>query len=277
MNMTIMQSIFMGLLTGFTELLPVSAPAHRALVRCLAGIGGEDGVGLLICHLACLLALAQCCRADIQGLRSTRRLLRIPPKRRRHQPVRNLVLLLGLLRVAVIPLVLGRLLTGVFAFVGGQLQILAFTVAANGVIVLLPALMRNGNKDQRNMSRLDALMMGLGAALSAIPGFSMLGCALAVGISRGLDRKFALRFAWLLMLPGLIMELLFDVLRIVGGGVVFSPLGLLGALLGGVFCYGGAIVAHRSMVFLSFSSNFSTFSYYCFGVGLFSFLLFLTV
>lgn len=277
MNMTIWQSIVMGLLTGLTELLPVSAPPHRALARCLLGVGGEDGVGLLICHIACLLALTRCCRADIRGLRSTRRLLRIPPKRRRHQPEHNLVLLLGLLRVAAIPLVLGRLLTGVFAFVGDRLQILAFTVAANGVIVLLPALVRNGNKDQRNMSRLDALMMGLGAALSAIPGFSMLGCALAVGISRGVDRKFALRFAWLLMLPGLVMELIFDVLRIIGSGLVFSPLGLLGALLGGIFCYGGAIAAHRSMDFLSFSSNFSAFSYYCFGVGLFSFLLFLTV
>lgn len=277
MNMTIMQSIFMGLLTGFTELLPVSAPAHQALARCLLGVGAEDGVGLLICHVACLLALTRCCRADIRGLRNTRRLLRIPPKRRRHQPEHNLVLLLGLLRVAAIPLVLGRLLTGVFAFVGSRLQILAFTVAVNGVIVLLPALVRNGNKDQRNMSRLDALLMGLGAALSAIPGFSMLGCALALGIRRGVDRKFALRFAWLLMLPGLVMELIFDVLRIVGSGLIFSPLGLLGALLGGVFCYAGATAAHRSMDFLSFSSNFSAFSYYCFGVGLFSFLLFLIV
>ena len=37
MNMSIWQSILMGLLAGFTEFLPVSGEAHRALGRCMMG------------------------------------------------------------------------------------------------------------------------------------------------------------------------------------------------------------------------------------------------
>ena len=128
------------------------------------------------------------------------------------------------------------------------------------------------------MPRLDAMVMGLGGALSAIPGFSMLGCTVASGISRGVDRKFALRFAYLLMIPVMLIRFLFDLVAIVtGGAALFSLTGLLAAVIGAVFCFIGAVIANRIMKFLSFASNFSAFSYYCFGVGLFSFVLFLTV
>ena len=278
MNMSIWQSILMGLLAGFTEFLPVSGEAHRALGRCMMGIGKEDAVFSLIIHIAVLLALFRCCREDVKKLRRTRGLLKIPPRRRKHQPDNSTVLLLKLLQIAMVPMVFGKLFTGSFSFIGNELQILAFAVTANGVLLLIPSLVRNGNKDQHNMPRLDGFMMGLGAALSAIPGFSMLGCTLSTGISRGVDRKFALRFAYLLMIPSMAIQIVFDLLAIfTGGAALFSAVGLLAALIGGVCCYFGALAANRMMQFLSFSSNFSPFSYYCFGVGLFSFVLFLTV
>lgn len=278
MNMTIWQNIVMGAIAGFTELLPISAEAHRALARCMMGIKQEDAVFALIIHIAVLAALFHCCQEDIKKLRRTRKLLQIPPKRRKHQPDSGTVQLLKLLKVAAVPLVFVRLFTRSLAFVGNELQILAFSVLGNGILLLIPSLVRNGNKDQRNMPRLDGMLMGAGAALSVIPGFSQLGCSVAAGISRGVDRKFALRFAYLLMIPGTAMQVLFDIITIfLGGAALFSPMGMLGALVGGVCCYFAAVAANRIMHFLSFNSNFSAFSYYCFGVGLFSFVLFLTV
>lgn len=278
MNMSVWQSIVMGFVAGFAELLPISGDAHRALGRCMMGIRQEDAVFRMIVHIAVLAALWVCCQEDIKKLRRTRKLLQISPKRRKHQPDPNSVLLLKLLQVAGIPLVFCKMFTGAFAFVGNELQILSFSVLANGILLLIPSLVRNGNKDQRNMPRLDGMVMGLGAGLSAIPGFSQLGCCLATGISRGVDRKFALRFAYLLMIPGTVIQILFDLIAIfTGGAALFSPMGMLAALIGGVCCYFGAVVANKIMHFLSFNSNFSAFSYYCFGVGLFTFILFLTV
>lgn len=278
MNLSIWQSMALGLLSGFSELLPISAEAHRALGRNLMGIAQEAGVFRLILHLACLLALVWSQREELSRLRRTRALLHIPARRRKQTPQTNVVLLLKLLQMAMVPMVLGKLLTGVFSFVQNEPQILAFTVSANGLLLLLPSLVRNGNKDPRNMPRVDALVMGLAAALSAIPGFSFLGCVLAAGISRGADRKFALKFANLLLIPGLGMQLIFDIIGLFSGAAAaFSPVGLMVALLGGVCCFAGALIGKKLMEFLSYSSNFSAFSYYCFGVGLFTFLLFLTV
>ena len=82
MNMNIWQNIIMGFVAGFAELLPVSGEAHRALVRCMMGIKQEDAVFALIIHIACLVALLHCCREDVKKLSRTRKLMKVPPKRR---------------------------------------------------------------------------------------------------------------------------------------------------------------------------------------------------
>lgn len=278
MNMSIWQSIVMGIVSGLAELLPISSEAHRAILRCLMGIEQEDAVFRLIIHAAALAALMWNCQDEVKRLRRTRQLLRIPPRRRKHQPDPMSVYTLRVLNTAVVLLIFGRIFTMQFSFVANELQILAFSMIANGVLLLIPSLVRNGNKDPRNMPRLDGILMGLGSGLSVIPGFSQLGATVSIGICRGVDRKFALKFAYLLMIPGLLIHILFDLIAIItGGAALFTGLGLAAALIGGVFCFIGCTIAFRIMDFLSFATNFSGFSYYCFGVGLFSFILFLTV
>lgn len=278
MNMSILQSVIMGFVSGFTELLPVSSEAHRAILRCLMGIDQEDGIVRLLIHVGALAAMLWLCQDEVRKLRRTRALLRIPPKRRKHQPDQMSVYTLRLLNTAGVVLILGRLFTLPLMYIGNELQILAFALLANGVILLYPSLVPNGNKDPRNMPRLDGMLMGLGAGLSVIPGFSQMGCTLGFGISRGVDRKFALKFACLLLIPGLVLHLVFDCIAIfTAGGIALSLMGVLTAAICGAGCFAGAVLGYRLMNFLVFGTNFSTFSYYCFGAGLFSFILFLMI
>lgn len=277
MNMTVVQSIILGIVSGFAELLPISAEAHRSLARSLMGLESEDPVFRLIIHIFSLAALLWCSRVEIDHLRRTKAILKIPKKRRRHQPDMPSVYTLRLLNAAVVLLVVGRLFTMQLRFIADELQILAFTLIINGVALLIPSLVRNGNKDSRNMPRLDGILMGLSAAFSVIPGISQVGAALSVGISRGVDRRYALKFAYLLLIPGIIIHILFDIVAIISGTVVLSGIGLAVACAGGIACFIGCVIGYRLMNFLSYSTNFSAFSYYCFGAGLFSFILFLTI
>ena len=278
MNMSILQSVIMGFVSGFTELLPVSSEAHRAIVRCLMGFDQEDGIVRLMIHLGALAAMLWLCQEDIRRLRRTKALLRIPPKRRKHQPDPMSVYTLRLLNTAMVLLLIGRVFTMPLMFVGNELQILAFALIGNGVILLIPSLVANGNKDPRNMPRLDGMLMGLGAGLSVIPGFSQMAGTLGFGISRGVDRKFALKFACLLLIPGLIAHLVFDGIALfTAGGIVLSVMGVAAAVVCGTSCFVGCVLGFRLMNFLAFSTNFSGFSYYCFGAGLFSFVLFLMI
>lgn len=278
MNMSILQSIIMGFVSGFTELLPVSAEAHRAILRCLMGMEQENGIVRLVIHISALAAVWWLCQEDVRRLRRTQALLRIPPRRRKHQPEQMSIYTLRLVRAAMLILFFGRLFTLPLQWVGNELQILAFALVANGVILLYPSLVPNGNKDPRNMPRLDGMVMGLGAALSVIPGFSQMGCTLGFGISRGVDRKFALKFACLLLIPGLLLHIVFDIAALFAAQALSISLAVvLSALVCGVSCFAGCVLGYRLMNFLVFGTNFSAFSYYCFGAGLFSFILFLMI
>ena len=278
MNMSLLQSVVMGLVSGLAELLPISAEAHRTLLRTVFGIGQEDALFRLFAHLACLISLIAFHRGELLRLRRANHLMKIPPRRRKHPPEMASVYTIRLLKTAGILLIVGKIFTMQLSFIGDQLQYLAAALVLNGILLLIPSLVRVGNKDSRNMPRLDGLLMGLGAGLSVIPGVSQVGATVSVGTARGVDRQYALQFAYFLMIPGLIVDLIFDCVALAGGGMaVFSGKGLLIALFGAVFAWVGSWIAQRIMGFLSRQSGFSGFAYYSWGAALLCFILFLTV
>lgn len=274
MGMNIWQSGLTGLISGFAELLPLSAEAHRAVLRSFMGIEGEDPVLSLAYHIAALASLFLFCRRDIAALRKARHLMAIPPRRRRREPNALDACTVRHLRTAVVIAAVVRLLTSVFSDIANKPQILAFSVMAGGAIVLIPAFVRNGNKDARNMVGLDSMLMALGSGLGAIPGLSTVGCALSAGISRGVDRKFALRFSWLLAMAGLGVSIVFDFLNVIRYG---TACGILSILLGGAAAFAGSFLGCRLMKKLIHSTNCSGLGYYSIGLGLLLFVLFLTV
>lgn len=275
--MDILQSFIIGIVSGFAELLPISGETHRAILRFLMGIDAQAAITKLILHTASLAALLWCSKEELLRIRKTQALRKIPRKKRRRQPDMPTVYTIRLLKAAGILLILGRIFTMQLSFVGNELQILAFTTFANGVLLLIPSFVRNGNKDSRNMPRLDGLLMGLGAGLSVIPGISQVGASVSLGIARGVDKKYALKFAYLLLIPGLLLHIIFDIIAVVTDGAVLAGIGIGVVIASAAASYIGSYLGYKFMNFLAFSTNFSAFGYYCFGVGLFSFVLFLTI
>ena len=86
MEMTWYQSLLFGLISGLTDILPVSAQAHKAILLKLFGESGEMPVMRLMIHLAALAALYLSCRNQIARIMRQRKLAKIP-KRRRKRPL----------------------------------------------------------------------------------------------------------------------------------------------------------------------------------------------
>ena len=278
MNMNLIQSLIMGFVSGFAELLPISAEAHRALLRTFFGMSSEDAVFRLLVHLASFIGLFYATREDIMKLRTASALMKIPAKRRRHQPDMPSVYTNRLVRTALVPLLFGRIFTMQFAYMENRLNLLPAALLVNGILLLIPSLVRNGNKDSRNMPRLDGILMGLGAGLSVIPGISLVGASVSIGVARGVERNFALRLGYILALYGLGIQMLFDIAAIVmGGAAAFSFPGLLVAAAGAVCAGIGANLAVKFMRFLAFRTGFFNLAYESWGAGLMCFLLFLMI
>lgn len=268
------ESILFGLICGLTEFLPVSAQAHETLILKMFGAAATPLIRLVI-HGAALLALYQSCAEYISAIMRERRLLRIPPRRRKRQPDLVKVLDMRLLCTAAIVLSLGFLVYPNLSAWRGDLHFIAPALVINGILLYVPMHMATGNKDSRSMSQLDAVLLGLAGALAMVPGISRIGMVTSAGIARGADREQALRWSLLLSIPALIILMGFDAYAIMTDGL--GTVAILQTVLTGIAAFGGAYTGIRVMRFMAVRAGFSGFAYYCWGAALFSFIMYLTV
>lgn len=279
MNISWLQSAMMGFVSGLSEPLPLSAEAHRAVLGRFFGVDVFDPLLLLCCHLATLVVLLMMGRLELKRLHRTAKLLKTPPRRRTAHPELNSAGTLKLLRTAVPIAVVGRLLGVYLSDIGSKLYLLTLTLILSGVILHIPTHMRTANKDGRHLDKRDGTWMGLGYALSAIPGVSGVGAAVSVGQVRCAELRYAVRFAWLLLCAGLVTSVGIDLLGIVGAGLEFDLKLILTALIAGVCAAVGTALAVRLMFALIRRGGvgISGFSYYNWGLALLCLALFLLV
>ena len=116
-------------------------------------------------------------------------------------PARRLILLIvaGTLPLFLI-LPIKDAVEGLYAntfFVGGALLV-------TGLLLYFCDRLRKGRKNERSASIVDALIVGLGQAVATCPGISRSGMTISMGCFRGFERRFAVRFAFLLSIPAVL-------------------------------------------------------------------------
>ena len=276
--MNILESIVFGLISGLSDVLPVSSQAHKAMVLKIFGEKAENPVLRLLIHIAILAALYYSCSPHIIRIMRQLRLARIPKKKRKRPLDVQLLMEFKLLRTMLIPVLLGLLLYNKTSGWGLKLNVTAVFLLLNGIILYLPNLLPTGNKDARSMSGLEGLLMGFGASLSVLPGVSSVGGALSVASVCGAERTFALNMTYLMHMLLTVCLIGFDLAALFASGLGgIGAVTLLGYVLAAAAAFGGTYLGIRIMRALAVNIGFSMFAYYSFGAAVFSFMLYLMV
>ena len=185
MDLNWLECLVIGLVSGFTDVLPVSAQAHKAIFLKLFGETGEPALLRLAIHISILGTLYFCCSNHLRRLIRQLKLSRIPKKKRK-RPVDSKVLAeFKVLRVMIIPVLLSLFLYSYTADWNNRLNLTSVFLLLNGVILYLPSLLPTGNKDGLSMSILDSLLMGLGGAAAVLPGVSGVGTTISIASACG--------------------------------------------------------------------------------------------
>lgn len=274
MNLNWFESILYGLFSGLTDILPVSAQAHKTLMLKIFGRSGSMELLNLLVHLAVAAALYSACRSALVRMNRARKLSLVPKsKRKRPLDVRSLMDL-SMVRTMLVPVVLGLLLFRKADAMKSNLILLALFLFLNGLALYIPQYLPGGNRDSRTLSRVEGLLMGLGGAVSVVPGISAMGCVTSIGSVCGVEATYCLDLALtanLFVNLGLIVH---DVLAIGSAGLgTLSVLILLRYLLCAAAAFGGATLAIRLMRRLAANRGYGLFGFYCFGLALFIFIL----
>lgn len=270
-----LQSLFLGLISGFAEVLPVSAEAHRLLLLKMFGVEKDPGVLRLFVHIATIAALYFCCRGHIVRMMRAQRLAKVP-KRRRKRPLDTEALMdFSLLKTTLIPTAAGILLYAKLGFLGSRLSYAAALLAVNGIILYVPQFLPGSNKESGAMTRVDGLILGLGGALGMIPGISCVGTSVSIGSVRGMDMKKALNLALIMNIPVNMGLVVYDLVDL-AGGLSISFGSVFGAILAGAAAFCGVVLAIRLLQKIVENLGYSVFGFYSWTVALLMFFLYLT-
>ena len=272
-----LHSLFYGLISGFSEFLPISPDAHQWLFAELTGVGEGRLPHRLFCHIGAMLALLLVCKPQIDKLNRERRIAALPARRRKRQPDVRSLAEIRFLRMAG-----GLLLLSIPAFVlisriGKPLWLLALMLLVNGVILYVPQFLPGGNKEALSLSAADSLLTGVAGALGRLPGISGIGASMSALKVRGAGWQYALQICLLLSVPALLIAMGCDVYGMVlaGTGILLGD--FFSYLLTAVSAFAGAYLGIIFMRFLAVKAGFSGFAYYCWGMALFSIFLYLMI
>lgn len=276
MDLSWLQSTVLGFLSGLTDILPVCAQAHKAILLKMFGSDVEPPVMRLMIHLATLAALYYCCSAQIMRMNRQLKLAKVPKKRRKRPVDVRVIMDFRLLRVTLIPLVLVYLIYSKTSVHNMALSWIALYTLLNAVILYLPVLLPTGNKDSRTFSPFEGILMGLGASLSIIPGVSAIGSMNAVGSLCGGDRTYVLNMSFLVQMAVTLLLIVYDVMLLleIGAGTISFAI-LLSYLLSAAAAFAGVFLGVRVMRALAANVGFNGFAYYSLGLALFTFILYL--
>lgn len=269
-----LESILFGFVSGISDILPVSAQAHRLLLLKVLGANREPGLLRLMTHLGILAAVYWNCLPQITKILRAMSLARIP-KRRRRRPLDTKSLMdFRLWRTMILPVILVYFFYGKISVLNNKLILMAILLFANGIILYIPQFLPGSNKDSRSLSRVEGLLMGLGGAASVLPGISGIGTTLSVGSVCGVDRSYGLNMALLMHMVVTVALIVFDVMALISVGLEGFSFGmLLSSLLAVIAAFLGTTIGIRFMRSLALEKGFSSFAYYCWGVALFTFIL----
>ena len=267
------QSLMLGIITGFAEILPVSAQAHSRIVTKLMGKGDPNALLMLFIHMGILAALYANTHTHILKMVRAKKMSRIP-KRKRKRPLDTRSLMdLKLLTTMMVAPVLMLLIWTKVSNVSSNMIVMATMLFVNGLVLYIPQFLPSSNKDCRTLSRVEGLLMGVGGALYAIPGLSGMGAALSAASVTGVERKYGLHMILMMQMAVVAGYIVYDLLGVLGNGAgYFSAMVLLFDLLAAAASFAGAMLAVRILRHLAEEKGYGAFAYYSWGLALFTFI-----
>lgn len=200
-SMDILQAIFLGIVQGLGEFLPISSTAHLVLVPYLTG-WQDPGLSFDVAlHVGTLVAVIGFFWKDwVEILKAA--FDKASEKTDRTDSLGYSKNLLWLLVAASVPgAVIGYLLEDAAETSLRNPLIIAGTLSIVGLILYFVDRYAVHKKTIGQINYKDSLLIGLSQAVAVIPGVSRSGATMTTGLVLGLSREAAARFSFLLSTP----------------------------------------------------------------------------
>jgi undecaprenyl-diphosphatase len=196
------EALFLGLIQGLTEFLPISSSAHLRITGEFLPSASDPGATFTaITQVGTELAVLIYFRRDIMRIASAwinRVLLRRASIEQSAQDVRlGWLIILGSLPIVVLGYLFQENIRNTFR----SLWLIAIVMIVFGIVLGIADRFGKSQRDISTLSSGHGLAYGFAQALALVPGVSRSGATIAMGRTLGYTRESALRYSFLLAVP----------------------------------------------------------------------------
>ncbi len=262
-----LEAIFLGVLQGLTEFLPISSSAHIRFAGELFGTNQDPGATFTaITQIGTELAVLLYFRKDI--LRIIKAWLNQITRQHLESSEKNDARMGWLIIVGTLPIaVLGYLGQDVIRNDFRSLWLIASVMIIFGVILGIADKYGKSERGLDQLTPMHGVLYGLAQALALVPGVSRSGATIAMGRFLGYSREAALRYSFLLALPAVFGSGFYEL----NGAIAFNaadqvfslPETMVATVI--AFIIGYAVIAW--LLKFVMTRSFAPFIYYRIGLG----------
>ena len=239
--------IILGVIQGLTEFLPVSSSGHLVIFQHLFKMNSEALTLEVFLHFGTLVAVVIVYWEDIVDI------IKFKAEYRKF----TYYILLGSVPAGII----GVLYQDEIGQIFSSVKVVGFMLVVTGILLWISDRLQNQGRKMTEMNFLDSILVGCAQAFAILPGVSRSGSTIVAGLGRGLDRKLAAKYSFLLSVPVIGGATLLQVLDLRKEG--FGAFGVIELVSGTLAAAISGYFAIKLLVKLVNREQLSIFAYYC--------------
>lgn len=189
--------IFLGIVQGLTEPLPISSSGHVFVLKKLLGITTNDLNFEIIVNFGSLLAILVIYKDDlIKLVKNFFKYFKVKNEETKNDFKYCMLIILGSIPVGIMGLLFKDLIEEKL----NNMSIVGISFLVTSLFLLLVSNIK-GKRKEEDMNIKDSLVVGLTQVVALLPGISRSGSTLIGGLFRKLDRTTALKYSFMLYIP----------------------------------------------------------------------------
>jgi len=269
-----LEAIVLGLVQGLTEFLPISSTGHILFVPALAGWPDPGAAFSAVIQLGTMAAVLVYFRTDlwrmavafVKSFAGDRTLWRSSDSDARL----GWYIVLGTIPISIIGIVFKDQIENNVR----TLTLVAIVMILFSFVLMAADLKGAQNRDEKELTLRDGIIIGLFQALALIPGVSRSGSTISGGLFLGLNRESATRYSFLLSVPAVVLSGVFELRNI--GDSTGASVGVAPTVIATLLAFISGYFAIAFLLRFVRTHNFSVFVIYRVAVGVLMLVLLAT-
>ena len=272
--MTIINAIILGLIRGAAEFLPVSANGHMSIVQNLFGLSaGGDAHALFdfLMRLGALVALCVVMREDVVSLFNDCVTMFTTDDAKLRDKSRLGTRQVLMLVISSLPLLLVIPVYGLMEELQTHTVFVGLLLILTGCMLYVAGKFLPGKKDGKNITLLNALLIGVCRSVAILPGLSPIAASVTAALCCGVEKEYAVKYSLLLAIPAAFGSVIISLVKVFGAGVNWAYLPAY--FIGTAVTLLTAVLSIGVLMLVTKNGKFDRFRSYCWGAGVIAIFL----